>query len=52
MATQIEVVDAAMQLLSHVADGIRTTYPEKFAPRGEFAHSAIYAECEKAAYEQ
>ncbi len=54
MATQIEVVDAAMQLLSHIADGMRKRDPNVFGPAP--AHGSkdaeIYAECERAAYEQ
>lgn len=54
MATQIEVVDAAMQLLSHIADGMRKRDPNKFAlaPVHSRMQEEIYAECEKAAYEQ
>ena len=50
MATPIEVVDAAMQLLSHIAGGIKRAFPNKFVAIDSV--NGIYAECEKAAYEQ
>lgn len=54
MATQIEVVDAAMQLLSHIADGMRKRDPNVFGPVPVQSrpYKEIYAECERAAYEQ
>ena len=52
MASQVDVADAGMQLLSHVAGLIRKANPNKFTLlKHNKMHEDIYAECEKLAYE-